>query len=97
MQSIPGQRFYTYRPSARSRVTAIVLSLAICAGITIMLIWMGIIAPNTNQPRAKLEAVINSIAVSGPDGVPETPSRQKAVDFVSKAANLGPPLFNSIR
>jgi protein TonB len=57
MQSIPGQRFYTYRPSARSRVTAIVLSLAICAGITIMLIWMGIIAPNTNQPRAKLEAV----------------------------------------
>lgn len=57
MQSIPGQPIYTYRPSARSRAAAAVLSLVICAGIAIMLIWMGLIGPKADAPRARLAAV----------------------------------------
>lgn len=57
MQTNPGQRTYRYMPSARSRLTAMGLSLAICLGIGLMLIWMGMIGPKPGAPRNRLEAV----------------------------------------
>lgn len=48
---------YIYAPSARSRLTAIVLSLGICVLIAIMLVWMGMIGPAPADRRTRLAAV----------------------------------------
>lgn len=57
MQSFLGQRTYSYAPSAQARMTAGLLSLAICLLIAFMLIWMGLIAPKQTASRARTAAV----------------------------------------
>ena len=57
MQPVSGRPTYRYAPSLRTRLTALVLSLAICLLIGLMLIWMGLIGPQTSAPRARLAAV----------------------------------------
>lgn len=63
MRSVTGLRFasapwaYRYRPSARSRITAAALSLAICLGIALMLIWMGLVGAPPVEKREKVTAI----------------------------------------
>lgn len=57
MQSTLGSRTYRYTPSARTRLTATALSLAICLAIGLMLAWMGMIGPQAESPRERISAV----------------------------------------
>jgi protein TonB len=69
---------YRYRPSLRSRATAVGLSLGICVLIVVMLIRMGALLPAKEKANSKLVA----IAISQP---PETPNAVKA-HTVAKSA-----------
>lgn len=48
---------YQYRPSLRSRATALLLSLAICALIVFTLIRMGMLAPGGGEAGERLTAI----------------------------------------
>lgn len=48
---------YRYAPSFRNRIAAAALSLAICLGIALMLIWMGLVGAPPAEKRDKLTAI----------------------------------------
>lgn len=61
-------------PSARTRLAAVLLSLAICLAIGLMLVWMGMIGSQAGPPRDRFSAVSFSI-----DPVKKTGGKQAEV------------------
>ncbi|MFT4026932.1 MAG: hypothetical protein QM676_09040 [Novosphingobium sp.] len=75
---------YSYRPSPRSRATALGLSLGICALIVAMLIQMGAFSPHKDKPAPRMTAITISPRA-------ETPAAVKTHTIAASAPKAAEP------